>query len=229
MQLTPKTLDLLKNFSEINTGIFIKTGSHLQTTEQASRSMAAYATVTEEFPQDFGIYDLSQLLSIIGLSKVNPEIDFAKNHMTIQHLSGRSQFKYRFCSEDMLTVPGDEIPKLSNQDIKFKLDEADYQWVLTTKKVLQSPNIAVVSNGKKVFLKTFDAKNDSQPEQSLEIAAEANGDKYVMTFDAEFFNKLISGSYDVSISKDGISHFKSTDMDLEYFIALDEDNSNYGS
>jgi hypothetical protein len=40
--------------------------------------------------------------------------------------------------------------------------------------------------------------------------------------------KLIAGDYNVQISSKGISHFKSTDMNLEYWIAL-ESGSQYNA
>ena len=39
--------------------------------------------------------------------------------------------------------------------------------------------------------------------------------------------KIVPGDYDVDISSKGISHFKNTSSDLEYWIAL-EPTSEYG-
>ena len=36
--------------------------------------------------------------------------------------------------------------------------------------------------------------------------------------------KVLDGNYEVSVSSKGISHFKNTDIDLEYFIALEPDS-----
>ena len=39
--------------------------------------------------------------------------------------------------------------------------------------------------------------------------------------------KLMPGTYDVSVSSKKISHFKNTNVDIEYYIAL-EPESHYG-
>ena len=36
--------------------------------------------------------------------------------------------------------------------------------------------------------------------------------------------KVLDGNYEVSVSSKGISHFNNTDIDLEYFIALEPDS-----
>jgi hypothetical protein len=40
--------------------------------------------------------------------------------------------------------------------------------------------------------------------------------------------KILAGNYSVTVSSKGISNFKNSDIDLEYFIALEPD-SKYGS
>ena len=59
MKLSDKTLSLLKNFSNINQSILFKKGSSLRTIS-VMKNILAEATITEEIPKDFGIYDLSQ-------------------------------------------------------------------------------------------------------------------------------------------------------------------------
>ena len=58
MKLSDSTLSLLKNFSTINTSILFKQGNRLRTIS-VMKNILAEATVPEEFPKDFGIYDLS--------------------------------------------------------------------------------------------------------------------------------------------------------------------------
>ena len=55
---------------------------------------------------------------------------------------------------------------------------------------------------------------------------EGNGDEYRMYFKVENL-KVLKGTYDVSISSRGISHWVNNDIPLEYWIALEPD-SEYG-
>ena len=58
MKLSKSTLDILKNFKEINQSILFKQGNSLKTIS-VMKNILAEATIEEELPRDFGIYDLS--------------------------------------------------------------------------------------------------------------------------------------------------------------------------
>ena len=77
MKLSDKTLSVLKNFSGINQSILFKEGNKLRTIS-VMKNILAEATITEEFPRDFGIYDLNQFLNGLGLHKA-PELDFVND------------------------------------------------------------------------------------------------------------------------------------------------------
>ena len=67
MKLSKSTLDILKNFKEINQSILFKQGNSLKTIS-VMKNILAEATIEEELPRDFGIYDLSQFLNGIDLT-----------------------------------------------------------------------------------------------------------------------------------------------------------------
>ena len=83
MKLSDSTLSLLKNFSTINQSILFKQGSKLRTIS-VMKNILAEATINEELPKDFGIYDLNQFLNGLGLHN-SPELDFeADNYVVIK-------------------------------------------------------------------------------------------------------------------------------------------------
>ena len=72
--LSKKTLDVLKNFSTINSSIVFRQGSTVRTISNAENILAKF-TGEEVFPTDFAIYDLSQFL--MGISLFNdPQLEF---------------------------------------------------------------------------------------------------------------------------------------------------------
>jgi len=73
MKLSDKTLNILKNFSNINQSILFKQGNKL-TTISVMKNILAECTIQEEIPKDFGIYDLNQFLNGLSLYQ-NPELD----------------------------------------------------------------------------------------------------------------------------------------------------------
>ena len=83
MKLSDKTILLLKNFSSINQSILFKQGHKLRTMS-VMKNILAEATIDEELPKDFGIYDLNQFLNGLSLHQ-SPELDFAKEeHVVIK-------------------------------------------------------------------------------------------------------------------------------------------------
>jgi len=64
MRLSDKTLMLLKNFSTINQSILFKQGNSLRTIS-VMKNILAEATIEEDIPKDFGVYDLNQFLKCI--------------------------------------------------------------------------------------------------------------------------------------------------------------------
>ena len=66
MKISDKTLTLLKNFSNINQSILFKQGKELRTIS-VMKNILAEATIEEDVPKDFGIYDLNQFLNGLAL------------------------------------------------------------------------------------------------------------------------------------------------------------------
>lgn len=220
MKLTTQTVNILKNFAAINSGILIKQGSVLSTVSP-QKTILAEAKIADEFPVEFGIYDLNQFLSVLSLHKDAAEFSFDEHHVLIGGKSGRSQIKYRFTDKKMLTIPPEKKISLPSTDIEFVLEEDDYNWVMNAAKVLGSPNISVRSKGGKISLVSFDAKDDSKSTQSLEVA-DGNGDTFDMIFLTDNLNKIVPDAYNVSISKEKVAFFETDNKMLNYYIALEE-------
>ena len=119
----------------------------------------------------------------------------------------------------MIVVPPEKNIVMPDPEIRFTLNAEDFDWVLRAAAVLSSPHIAIESDGEKVFVSTIDLQNDSAHTDSIEIA-DGNGDKYRMIFKTENL-KMISGTYEVSLSSKGISHFKNKNKNLQYWITTE--------
>ena len=68
MKLSDNTISILKNFSGINQSLLFKQGNTLKTIS-VMKNILAEATIEEDFPKDFGIYDLNQFLNGLSLHK----------------------------------------------------------------------------------------------------------------------------------------------------------------
>ena len=120
MKLSDLTLALLKNFSNINQSILFKQGNKLRTMS-VMKNILAEATIDEELPKDFGIYDLGQFLNGMGLHQ-SPELDFTNdNHVLIKE--GRSRSKYFFADPSVIITPPEKAITLPSEDVTFELVE----------------------------------------------------------------------------------------------------------
>ncbi len=219
MKLSPETVAILKNFSQINSGIYFKQGNTISTVSP-QKNILADATVAETIPQSFGIYDLTNFLSVLSLFKDGAELDFDDKHVYIKGLGGRSKVKYRFTDPSMIVIAPENRPKLPSVDVKFTLTEEDFNWILRTANVLSSPNIAIESDGNEVNITTFDVTNDSSHTNSVTLNNVTAETSYRLVFKTENL-KMLPGTYEVEICSKGIAKFTGTTNTLVYFVTLE--------
>lgn len=222
MKLSNETLSVLKNFASINSGIEFKQGNKISTIS-STKTVLAKAVLKDEFPQDFCIYDLNQFLSVHALGK-DTELDFDTNNVILK--SGRSKTKYRMTAKNMIVSPPEKELKLPSVDASFKLTSEDLAQALKNASVLQSPNLAFESDGSKIYVTVFNAKDDSAHTNTTEIG-EGTGATFKAVFLTENF-KMILDTYQVEISKAGLSSFVNERGDMQYFIAIESKDSQFG-
>jgi len=218
MKLSDKTLTLLKNFSGINQSILFKEGNSLRTIS-VMKNILAEATIEEELPKDFGIYDLNQFLNGLALHQ-NAELDFENNSYVVIK-EGRSRSKYFFADPNVIVTPPDKSINLPSEDVCFLLDTKELDRLLKAAAVYQLPDLSVVGEAGVVKLVVRDKKNDTSNDFSV-IVGETDD---VFTFNFKVENiKIIPGSYEVVISSKLLSQFKNTLYSVTYWIALEPDS-----
>ena len=222
MKLSKETIEVLKNFSGINQSIVVKEGNKLKTVNSL-KNILAHATVEEDFPKEFAIYDLTEFLGLLS-SMSEPELTFNKSDVTVS--SGTRKVKYRYADTDYIVKPEKDID-MPESEIKFKLSEEVYVSLEKVATILQLHDICLKGCEKsgKILLCATNKKNDSSNDYSEEVG-EGVTKNFNIVMKKENL-KIIPGDYDVSISSKGISHFKNVNLDLEYWIAL-EPTSEYG-
>ena len=219
MKLSDKTLSLLKNFSTINQSILFKQGTRLRTIS-VMKNILAEATVSEELPKDFGIYDLNQFLN--GLSLHNsPELDFANdNHVVIKE--GRSRSKYFFADPQVIVTPPEKEMNLPSEDVTFDLSTEQLDKLLKAAAIYQLPDLAVVGGEGVVKVLVRDKKNDTS--NSFSIIVGETEKEFSFNFKVENI-KILPGTYNVVVSSKLLSRFSSKNHDLVYYIALEPDST----
>lgn len=219
MKLSEKTTTILKNFAGINQSIMIKSGNKIRTIS-ITNTIYAEAEVEETFPKDFGIYDLPQFLSGFGLHK-DPEIDFS-NEKYLLIKEGKYKSKFFCASEKTIRQPPDKEISLKSEEVEFKLTEDQLNKLNKAASVYQLPDLSVIGDGRTVQMVVRDKRNETSNDFSI-VVGETDLN-FVFNFKVENI-KILSGSYDVIISKEKLSMFRNTKYNLNYFVALEKDST----
>ena len=217
MKISDNTRDVLKNFSTINSGIRVKTGNKLETISNM-KNILAVATVSEEFPQDFSIYNLPEFL---GATSLLEDPDFQFNDSSLSIADSNSSMNYFFASEGMVVTP-DKMITMPESEVSFDVSSTLLNDLNKAASVLGVGDLILKSDGTTMTLEVTDKKNDTSNTFSR-VVGTGNGVSFVMNFKIENL-KVLEGNYSVSVSSKGISNFKNKDIDLEYFIALEPDS-----
>ena len=215
--LSKTTLDVLKNYATINSSIVFRKGSTLRTISNAENILSKF-TSEEVFPVDFAIYDLSQFLSGITLFD-NPSLDFASDDFVRIVGNGRS-VKYYFSDPEItLKSAPEKNVNFPGSDIQFNLTEHDLLALQKASAVYSLPDLSVQSKDGKVQLVLKDKENDTSNTYKQAIAGTCTGD---YSLDIKIENiRLLPGDYSVKVSKNLISEWNNTTLDLTYYIALE--------
>ena len=229
MKISTKTLDVLKNFSEINQSILIKKGKKLKTVS-ALKNILAHAEVEDDFPQDFAIYQLNEFIGVLSTMN-NPDLTFHDKYVMLSQENGACT-KYFYAEPSVVISPEKDIT-MPSEDINFTLLENQYNDLLKMSSILQLNDILVkgCSKSNKIFLAVTNKKNDTSNDYSVQVGDGSTGMKGVNESFKMYFKtenlKMVAGDYNVHISSKGISHFENMATKLDYWIALEPD-SNYG-
>ena len=221
MKLSETTINLLKNFKEINQSILFKAGNRLRTIS-VMKNILAEATINEEFPKDFGIYDLSQFINGIELHKPSiPEFDFSNdNHVVIKE--GKMRSDYFFADPNVIITPPDKAIELPSEDVTFDLSTQQLDKLLKAAGIYQLPDLSVDGENGVVKLLVRDKKNDTSNRFSITVGETES----VFNFNFKVENiKILPGTYHVVVSQKLLSRFTSKNYDLTYYIALEPDST----
>jgi len=222
MRISDKTIDVLKNFSTINPSLAFKQGNTIRTVSE-QKNILAQAVVDETFPVDFAIYELNQFLGLASLFD-NADFAFGEMDVTIRDENNKSRSRYTYTDPSMVTSPPEKNIDMPDPEISFTMSADDLKSVVSAANQLGLPEVVVRGGATGIFLVATDTKNPTSNEYDRHVA-DSNGAIFNMVFKTENL-KFINGEYNVKISKSGISHFKNTSMNIEYWVAT-ETNSEY--
>ncbi len=214
MKLSSETIDVLKNFSNINQNILIKEGDTVRTMS-TMKNILASAKVKEEFGQEFGIYDLTEFLGVMSLVG-DPELKFDNDSFLTINGSG-AEIKYFFSDPSILTTPPESFNP-PECDVSFGVTGKTLSSVLKASAVMQLPDIVIEGNTGASITAT-DLKNTTSNNYTEQLNSETT-QTFKFHFKADNL-KMIPGDYQVKASSTAqVSNWVGSDA--SYWIALEQ-------
>ena len=221
MKLSDNTVSVLKNYSTINQNLLINAGSTLTTMSAMKNIVARATTVAETFEKDVAIYDLNEFLASLSLFE-SPDLDFQDKFVMMGNEGSRKSLKYWYSDPSVVTTVTREIT-MPECEVSFKFSDKELSDITKAAAVIGAADM-VLENGS---LRVTDKKNDTANHFAMEVDyVDAVETDHKFWFKVENL-KLMPGTYEVAVSKNKISNFKNSNVDIEYFIAL-EPESYYG-
>ena len=224
MELSENTLTTLKNFSGINPNMMIRSGNTIKTISEA-RTVLARANVTEEFPMDFGIYDLNEFMGVLQLVDA-PRLKFEDDYVVVNDSTGRSKVKYFYSSEDTLTTPQKDIT-MPEANVKFTLDNDTMNKLKRAASTLGHSEISISGSDGVLSLAVVDSQNMTSNAFSIDVDGDFPADSTFNFILSTNNLKILPGDYEVEISSKLITQFSHKSLDVKYWIAL-EKSSTFG-
>lgn len=213
MKLSKETLNLIKNYAAINGNLLLKPGKKLATIHLQNK-VFSHATIAEDFPSQFPIYDVNEFLSVMSLFD-NPDLEFTDKYLTLKE--GNSSLKFFAASIDNMKLPPDKEVNFTDIVAEFDLSAAMLTTIPRTAGVLKVDAISLVGDGTNLSVVISDKKNATSNSYSTVIGTTTA----VFNVGLAVENiKMLPGNYKVSIAKKGLK-FQMENSDLVYYVAIE--------
>lgn len=218
MKLKQQTLDILKNFAQINSNIVIEAGNTV-TTIADTKNIMATATIPDTIGAPLNIYDLNEFLSVYDMmnSLGDPDVDVSQDAIRIN--ADKSKLTYRQADKSILTYPQKSI-NMPVAEVKFCISDTTLKSVKRAATVLGHTAMSISGDGASISVGVFNPSDLTANRFTVESVGITKH-----TFEFHFLIgslKLLPGDYDVELSSKLISKWSNPSMKVEYFIAIEK-------
>lgn len=211
--MNKNTIAILQSFATINQGIVFNQGNVLRTMSPA-KNIFGTATVTDEFPKDFAIYNLPEFLSVLGLFDA-PTIQYGDEYVTISQ--GKIKVRYIYSNPEMiLSPPKDKNIPIRDPQLVFNVTKEQLTAFLKASAILKSTEMVINKTG-------ITAVNSRGSDNSYHLDIEDMEGDTDENFAVRIDNlKLIPTGYKVTVT-DRLIAFESDDpaIEISYIMTLE--------
>lgn len=174
----------------------------------------AQATIPDDLPAEFAIYDLNEFLAAYSLSD---ECDIGFNESFLSFELGGEVTEYNYASPSVVVSPGDKEITMPSIDKTFTLTKEVFEKIMKVSSILKLRDLTIDCKGITIL-----NRNTIGNKHKIKITIDCPGENTVSNIKVENL-KLLPIDYSVSISNKGIARFTSLSEEykVEYHIALE--------
>lgn len=217
MKISKDTVNIFKNFSNINSHLTIKPGNRIITLS-AQKNIIGDAFVGEQFPETFGIYDLNEFLGSMSLFD-SPELKFNDKYVTITE--GKNSVRYYAANQSILT-PVPDIKQFPNPDIEFNLSSQMLSQIQRVGSILRVGDFSIVGDGTMIKILVGDKSNPT----GNRFESELGDTNKIFKINLKIENlKMLPGNYSIGVGSKKICRFTSDNQQLVYYVAIELDST----
>jgi hypothetical protein len=216
MEISKQTLEIFKNFSEINNSIYLDEPEYIKTKTPNSSNVIGIAKISETLPE-IAIYSLDEFLGSISLMSDNVEYDFTKDYIKIK--DGKAKIKYRLSDPSHILnqcKAVQDYEAFDSFDCSFNLSEEQLSSIKKASRVLGANVMEInLEDGKG----TINLINSEMPmSNSFEIQIKGSGTGEGKVYVENL--KMINTDYNIMVASNKVIKFiKEKDFELFYFVA----------
>lgn len=239
IKLSKDTLQILKNFSDINNTMSFSVGSNLKIVSP-SESIAAVAVIPETFPVDFSIYEMNRFLNVLSLSNMaDAELVFGDDKKVIVQCK-QTKVDYYFSSKRIVDATSGKTPAYPSADFVTILDADTLDGLEKAASVLGHKYLKIVAKDGKGTLIATSPDIDTSNDYVIELAdvfahplIQGENDRQIPDVnnkipapDGEYLVKFenirnIPGSYQLTVANKQMAGFKHLERSVHYFVGLE--------
>lgn len=219
MQLSARTIQLLRNFSSIHQAMMFEPGNEIKVVSELN-SILAKATIDTQIEGEFAIYDMGRFLSALSMFD-DPILTHKGSYVEIRQ--GNEKIDYICAEPSLIKRPPNKEIVLPSIDVVVDLKNETINRMIKGMAITGANVMCITGDGESVYLeaKTMAATKSQQGTNgtpSYRAQVGTTDKKFSFIFSADNI-KMLAGDYRVSITRQGLAHFKGTDV--EYWIAVE--------
>ena len=216
MILSEKTVAFLQNFARLNTSVVLRPG-HVQSTWTSDMNVVMRVETAEDFPVEFGIYNVSKFLDCLKTME-NPDLDFCAEFVTLKDAT--MSMRLYGCSPSLINAPPNKELNITNSDVTFNITRSIFKKILTLASINDLTTFSVVGKDKSLSVMAVEKGNNESNEVVARLQ-EWGGDDFEVMFKLVDLNQKVEvDDYLVKIKLGKFAQFISTTKPVVYSVVL---------